>query len=66
MDEKEMVWIASIAIAKRLDYEELMYSDYMYGNTDLMDDVWEYVEEATNIGMDNFAEKYSNYKIYGR
>ena len=43
MEEKEMVWIASVACAKNMDFESLKYSDYMYGKENLADDVWVYV-----------------------
>ena len=59
-----MIYVASVAIGKRLDYETLMYSDYMYGHEKLMDDVWEYVEEAEENGMKWFRETYKDYKLY--
>lgn len=42
MKKEEMIWIASVAIGKNLDYETLGYSHYM-------DEVWAYVEEAKTI-----------------
>lgn len=59
-----MIWIASVAIGKRMGYEELMYSDYMYGNEDLIDDVWEYVIECDNMGQISWKEKYADYRLY--
>jgi len=64
MEKKEMIWIASVAIAKSIDYETLRYSDYMYGKEDLTDDVWEYVEEARENGMNWFRETYADFKLY--
>ena len=64
MNIKEQIWAASVAIGKRYDFEEMKYSDYMYGNEDKIDDVWEYVEECDDIGRDKFKEKYKNYKLY--
>lgn len=52
--------IAKIAIYKRMDYEELKYSDYLYGQEHLVDDVWEYVQECYEIGTKAFYEKYPN------
>ena len=64
MEEKEMIWIASVAIGKRLDYETLNYSDYMYGNEKYTDDVWEYVTECEDMGQIAWKEKYCDYKLY--
>jgi hypothetical protein len=64
MDTEEMIWIASIALGKNLDYETLRYSDYMYGKEDLTDKVYEYVDEAKDIGLKKFHEKYSEYKMF--
>lgn len=64
MEKQEMLWIASVAIGKNMDYGTLMYSDYMYGKEDLTDDVWEYVIECKEIGTTSFYEKYKEYKLY--
>ncbi|MDH5183386.1 MAG: hypothetical protein OEX12_05795 [Gammaproteobacteria bacterium] len=64
MTKEEMLWAASIAVGKNLDYEQLMYSDYLYGKEDLIDDVWEYVDECKEIGNREFKKKYHNYKLY--
>lgn len=64
MDKAEMVWAASVAIGKNLDYETLCYSDYMYGNEDSMDEVWEYVIECRDIGENAFRDKYDEFKLY--
>ncbi len=58
MEEKEMIWIAKIAIDKKMDYETLMYSDYLYGKEEMVDDVWEFVSECESIGTVAFYEKY--------
>ncbi len=64
MNTAEQIWAASVAIGKRMDYEQLKYSDYMYGNEDKTEDVWEYIEECEKIGREAFKEKYKTYKIY--
>lgn len=64
MEKSEMIWIASWAIAKRIDFEELKYSDYMYGKESLTPEVWEYVEECDEIGQFAFREKYKEFKLY--
>jgi len=64
MDKEEMIWIASVVVEKRLDYETLNYSDYMYGNEDKTDEVWDYVSECLEVGIMAFKEKYSEYKMY--
>ena len=64
MDERQMVYAASYAIGKHLDYETLMYSDEMYGKEDCIDDVWEYVTECEEMGKDAFRERYSSCKLY--
>ena len=64
MDKEEMIWTASVAIGKNMDYETLYYSDYMNGKEDLTDTVWDYVSECKEIGEKDFREKYSEYKLY--
>ena len=58
MNEKELIRIALMAIEKNMDFETLSYSDYMYGKEDQTDDVWEYVVEAREKGMEWFRETY--------
>jgi len=58
MNKEEMIWIAKKAIEKRMDFETLKYSDYMYGKESLADEVWQYVEECDEIGRGAFYEKY--------
>lgn len=65
MEESEMVWIATIAVAKGFSYEELKYSDYLYGKERLVvDAVWKFVQECEDVGRDEFAKKYKHYKLY--
>lgn len=64
MEKAEMIWIASVAIGKKYDFETLAYSDYMYGKESLTDDVYEYVEECMNIGELAWREKYKDFKLY--
>ena len=58
MKKEEMIRIAKIDIDKRMDYEILKYSDYLYGKESLIDDVWEFVSECESIGTKAFYEKY--------
>lgn len=64
MEISEMVWIASVAIAKNYDYETLKYSDYLYGKEDDIDEVWEYVTECREDGRTAFYEAYKQYKLF--
>ena len=64
MTEKEMVYTASYAIGKNLDFETLMYSDEMYNKEEETEDVWVYVLEAKEIGSSAFKEKYKECKFY--
>ena len=64
MDKAEQIWIASVAVGKKLDYETLYYSDYMNGNEEYTESVYEYVVECENIGRIAFNEKYSEYDLY--
>lgn len=59
-----MLWIATWADYKNLDYEQLHYCDYMNGHEDLTDEVWEFVTELKEIGRIAFYEKYKEYKLY--
>jgi len=58
MEASEMIWIAKRAVAKNLDFEELKYSDYLYGKESCSEAVWAYVEECEEIGTKAFYEKY--------
>lgn len=64
MEKSEMLWIASVAIGKNMDYETLKYSDYLYGKEAFADDVYQYVTECRKIGEDAFREKYKEFKLY--
>lgn len=63
LTEEELIYKATYAIAKGLDYEKLQYSDDMYGHEDETDEVWEYVVECEEIGTIAFKEKYKNFKL---
>lgn len=66
MKKAMLIWLASYAIAKNMDYETLKYCDYMYGKEDQTDAVWEYVTECKEIGEKEFYGRYSEdgYKLY--
>lgn len=64
MEEKDKVFIASIAIEKKWDFETLKYSDYMYGRESFTGEVWDYVEECESIGTAAFKEKYKKFKLF--
>lgn len=64
MEKADLIWIATIAIGKKMDYETLKYSDYLYGKESEIDNVWEYVEECEKIGTEAFKAKYNIYKLY--
>lgn len=66
MTEAELVKAASYALMKGYDYETMKYCDEMYGKEKYMEEVWEIVEEAEEIGMKWFREwaKENNYQIY--
>lgn len=61
MNKEELIRIARSALDKNLGFEELYYSDYMYGKEKFSDVVWDYVVEAKEIGMKAFDEKYKEY-----
>lgn len=61
MNKKEQIQTALAAIRKKLDYEELKYSDYMYGKESLTENVWRYVEEYEEIGRIAFEAKYKEF-----
>jgi len=64
MTQAEIIWIASVSAAKKMDYETLKYSDYLYGKETFAEQVWQYVEEYENIGKIAFYEKYKEFKLY--
>jgi len=64
MTKAEMIWIASKAVAKNLDYETLYYCDDMNGNEGLTDEVWDYVDECKKIGTLAFSDKYNEYDLF--
>jgi hypothetical protein len=58
MQKEEMIRIAKRAIAKKLDYETLKYSDDLFGKEQFADEVYEYVTECEVIGTVEFYKKY--------
>ena len=58
MTKEEVIRIAKIAIEKKLDYETLKYSDYLYGNEHLIGEIYDYVEECEEIGTIEFNRRY--------
>lgn len=64
MKLEEIIYIASVAIVKRWDYETLYNSDHMYGKERYADEVWDYVEECEDYGRIAFYSKYKDYKLY--
>lgn len=54
----EKVNIARIALEKNMGYETLYYSDYLHGREHLTDEIWEYVTEAKDNGLNWFYEHY--------
>lgn len=61
LKERTMIRIAIVAIDKEMDYETLKDSYYMYGQESGTREVWNYVVEAKEKGMEYFKEKYSEY-----
>lgn len=64
MTKERMIWIATWAWNKHLDYETTKYSDYLNGKEEFIDQVWEYVEELNNYGKIVFYEKYKQFNLY--
>lgn len=64
MEKAELIKKASYAIMKGYDYEKMMYCDVMYGKESFIDEVWEFVEEAQEIGLIAFREKYKEFEMY--
>ena len=64
MNKEELISLASIAVGKGYSYETMMYSDFLYGEEDSIDDVWAYVVECQDIGRNEFRKKYKDYKLY--
>jgi hypothetical protein len=70
METKDKIWIASKYAEKGYDYSDLRYGDDLYHldgkpeKEDIMDDIWNYVEEYKSIGSIAFREKYKDFKLY--
>lgn len=58
----EMVRLAVTCIEKCWTYEKLKYGDDLYGREFQADDVWEFVEEAREVGMTEFNARYEDIK----
>ena len=64
MEKSEQIYLASKAFDKGYDYEKMKYSDDLYGREESIEEIWEYVIELKEDGMNAFREKYYEYKIY--
>lgn len=64
MQKNEMIYLASKFAEKGTDYEKAMYGDDLYGREDMIDAIWEYVEEYEDFGRIAFYEKYKDFKLY--
>lgn len=64
MEKKDLIWIATKAFSKGWDYEQVKYGDDLFDKENLIDDVWQYVDEISAIGHQAFYEKYKEYKMY--
>jgi len=64
MNQQQMIFVASYAIEKGLDYETLKWSHHMRGNQSMMEDVYGYVVEGRLIGPEAFREKYKDFEMY--
>ena len=58
MTQEEMIKLAKEAIDRSWTYEQLKYSDDMYGEDSFIDDIWDLVIECEAIGTIAFDEKY--------
>ena len=63
MSVDELIWLATVVIAKNMDYETFKYSDYMYGQEELIDNVWFFVDECQKIGSIAFKAQYPECKL---
>lgn len=64
MTEEQKIYLASKFADKGWDYETCKYGDDIYGNEELIDDVWNYVTECKEIGRTAFYIKYCKYNLY--
>jgi len=64
MENADKIWIASKYAEKGYGYEQLKYSDDLYGQEDLADEVYDYMLEYKEIGSRAFREKYKDFKLY--
>lgn len=63
MRKEDLIFIASVAVVKDMSYEDLMNSAYLDGNKHELDNIWEYVVECKDDGVDTFQERYEQYKM---
>ena len=64
MTKEEMIYAASVALAKNMDLSTLRYSDLLYGKEDCADEVWEYVTEGKENGTTWFKSTYSDVELH--
>lgn len=64
MKNSVKIYLATKAFDKNWDFEELKYSDDLYGKEEYADDIYEYVEEIYSIGTISFKEKYKDFKLF--
>lgn len=64
MTIEEILWLATKAVAKKWDRDDLRYCDDLYGRETDVDEVWRYVEECEEIGRTAFKERYVDYELY--
>ena len=58
MERNEKIKVAVKAVEKKMTYEQLYYSDYMYGFENQTDYVWDFVGEIEQYGLIAFKAKY--------
>ncbi len=64
LDQKDKIYLSTMAIVKGMTYEELKKSDDMYDSPKYIDEVWEYVDEIKDIGRDKFRGKYRGFYMF--
>ena len=64
MNKGDLIYHASLVVAKGYSYEDYKYGDALYGKEHFIDGIWEYVEEYIEIGRKEFYKKYSKYNLY--
>jgi hypothetical protein len=64
MKLSEIIYLATKAFDKGWDFETLKYGDDLYGKEKYASEVWEYVEELQEKGIEAFYKKYKKVKLY--